>query len=496
MKLLVIVVICIFSDINCDKELIKFIDNFAGVQFDKVGKMQLIQEYAALTFSVNVNELQFNVDLLDSMFKQYVIEDRENSLVFRELWNEKEELMKLNEEFLEIQQYSPRVHRVKGRFIVPIESELSDNFRSLFNYFQTVLNSNEKMNTSELEIMLNELKSLVVQLRRAHGMIVNRTLDETVISLHNFEKGLYAVERRLQHHKLQMPFAELTEYVSRFKFKHESIGASLQLSMYIPLVSDDRIYDLYEIEQIPVMIPELNGSIETAFGYRYLAHSKNGDITLYENVEKCIKSDNYYCEAENPIYFATFNDCLINSFRNKVLDVKLCWNDIIFMSDDDFIFRPKQHGGWWFSLLSPVEFILNCTDNRKQDKFFIDGSGFILMDNQCYVQVADKLLLSRNYRHNNDNHELYVKYDYKLIEEIKKQSESIKFYGRLSTVSVLRQHITMETLLRQLNRTKTYIGALCIMLIIVIFAIGFYAVKIFNQKDTNLLKLSKTKISI
>ena len=397
MKSLAIVFICIFSIGDCNKEIFKFIDNFAGVHFENVGKMQFIQEYAALTFDIDIKELQFVVNKTDLIFELHVIKNEENSLVFNELWNEKKKLFKLIQELLEIKQNSPRVHRVKGRFIVQIES---NNFKSL----------PEKLKTIDLDIMLKELSSLVVQLKRILVMIVNRTLDETVISLHEFKKGLHAIETKLQNQNLQMPFAELTEYVSRFKFIHESNGTSLQLSMYIPLVSSERIYDLYEIEQIPVIIPELNGSIRTAFGYRYLAHSKNGDITVYENVEKCIKSDNYYCEAENPIYFATFNDCLINSFRNKILDVKLCWNDIIFTSDDDYIFRPKQHGGWWFSLLSPVKFILNCTDNKKQDKFYIEGSGFILMDNKCYVVVRDKLLLPRNYRHNNENHEFYVKY--------------------------------------------------------------------------------------
>lgn len=476
MKSLAIVILFFFSKINCDKKNIKFIDNFAGVQFDKVGKMQIIQEYAALMFDINVIELQFAVDVLESIFELYEIE--ENSFVFKKLWNEKKKLMKLNQELIGIQRNSPRVHRVKGRFIVPIEYELRNNFKGLLNYFQSVIVSNGVRKTDDLEIMFEKIKSLVEQLKRTRIMMVNRTLDETVISLHVFEKGLHAIETKLQHENLQMPFAELTEYVSKFEFMLESNGASLQLSMYIPLVSSERIYDLYEIEQIPVIIPELNGSIETTFDYRFLAHSKNGVITVYENVEKCIKSDNYYCEAENPIYFATFNDCLINSFRNKILDVELCWNDIIFTSDDDFIFRPKQHEGWWFSLLSPEKFILNCTENRKQDKFFIDGSGYILMDNQCYVKVGDTLLLPRNYRHNNDSHEFYVKYDYKLIEEIKKQSESIKFDGQRSIVSVLRQQITkLETVLqmeRQLNGTMKKILAFCIMFIIVIFAIGFY----------------------
>lgn len=490
MKSLAIVFICILSNVNCDKEFINFIDNFAGVQFNNVGKMQLIQEYATLTFNINVNELQLAVDILEAIFEMYVIENEENSLAFNKLWNGKKVLIKLNQELQEIKHKAPRVHRVNGRFNIPIESaEFNTKFKSLLNYLKTVLVSNKVMEINELDIMFEELKSLAVQLKRTHVMITNRTLDESVISLHEFEKGLHVIEAELQNQNLQMPFAESTEYVRRFKFILESNGASLQMIMFIPMVSSESIYDLYEIEQIPVIITELNGSIQTTFGYRFLAHSKNGDITVYENVEKCIKSDNFYCELENPIYFATFNDCLINSFRNKILDVKLCWNDIIFTSDDDFIFRPKQHGGWWFSLLNPEKFILNCTDNKKQDKFTINGSGFILMDNQCDIQVRDKLLLPRNYRHNNDNQECYVKYDYKLIEDIKKQSQNIKFYGRLSIVSVLRQQIRkLETLLQK-ERQLNGIVAFCIMLIIVLFAIGFYRNKLIKSRRLNFAEI-------
>lgn len=490
MKSLAIVFICILSNVNCDKEFINIIDHFAGVQFDNVGKMQLIQEYAALTFNINVNELQLAVDILELIFEIYVVVNEENSLTYSKLWNKKKLLIKLSQELQEIKHKAPRVHRVVGRFIVPIEStELSQTFKSILNYLKTVLVSNKVMEINELDIMFEELKSLIVQLERTHVMIANRTLNESVISLHEFEKGLQAIEAELQNQNLQMPFAEPTEYVRRFKFNLESNGASLQMIMYVPMVSSENIYDLYEIEQISVIIPELNGSIQTTFGYRFLAHSKNGDITVYENVDKCIKSDNYYCEPENPIYFATFNDCLINSFRNKILDVKLCWNDIIFTSDDDFIFRPKQHGGWWFSLSNPEKFILNCTDNRKQEKFDINGSGFILMNNQCDIQVRDKLLLRRNYRHYNDNQECYVKYDYKLIENIKKQLVNIKFYGRLSIVSVLRQQIRkLETLLQK-ERQLNEIVAFCIMLITVIFAIGIYLNKFIKSRRFNFAEI-------
>ncbi|CAO1433043.1 unnamed protein product [Diamesa serratosioi] len=492
MKSLLILFICLIIIVDCDNKIIKFIDKFAGVKFDKVGKMQLIQEYAALTFDINLNDLQFAVDVLNPIFELFIIENKDNSLVFHKLWNKRRSLIKLNDELRETWKNSPKVHRVKGRFIVSIENaELKNNYKSLFNFLITENIFNKNMKTEDLWSMLEVLKTLVVRLKRTYGMIVNRTLDETVISSDVIEKGLHAIEVKLENQNLQIPLAELTaQHVSKSKFKLESNGVSLQLSMYIPLISSERIYDLYDIEQIPVLIPELNGSIQTTFAYRFLAHSNDGVITVYENVDKCMKSDNYYCEAENPIYFAAFNDCLINSFRNKILDVKLCLNDIIFTSGDDFIVRPKQHGGWWFSMQSPEKFILNCTDDTKQETFNIDGSGIILIDKQCDIQIRDMLLLSRNFRHGTENpNELYLKYDSKLIEDIKKQSENIKFYGRLSTITSVRQQIThLINLLqteRQFSEFKKEIGAVCIMLIIVFFTIGFYVNKLFKSNRVN-----------
>ena len=405
MKSVLIVFICIFSIINCEIKIIKSINNFVGVQFDKVGEMQLIQEYAALTIDIELNDLQFIVEKLN-LIEIYAIENHENSLVlFHKIWDKKRVLIKLLQELKEIKKNSPRVHRVKGRFIASVgNTELSNSCKSIIHFLKTIIISDEKIKTDDLELIAEVLKSLVVRLKIIYDMLVNKTLNASVISIHEFEKGLQAIETKLENQNLQMPFAELTEIIRRFQFKLESNGTVLQFSIYIPLVSSEEIYDLYEIEQIPVIIPELNVSIQTTFEYRFLAHSKDGAITLYENINKCMKSDNYYCDAENPIYFEAFNDCLINSFRNKILDGKLCQNDIIFTSDKDFIIKPKQHEGWWFSMLSPEKFILNYTDNQKQEIFYIDGNGILLMDNHYDVQVRDKLLLPRNYRNDTERH--------------------------------------------------------------------------------------------
>ena len=150
----------------------------------------------------------------------------------------------------------------------------------------------------------------------------------------------------------------------------------------IPLASHTYgSFNVYEVNSLPLPIPNSTQFIQYIKDARYLAVSEDGDrFLLMDNTDNCIKhSKTLICHPESPIMTKDANNCMFAVFTSQP---KNTCNKILLTKFSPIFIRVNN--GYLYATDSPLNLRISC--NRKKNTIVkISNSGFLEMDDECFI---------------------------------------------------------------------------------------------------------------
>lgn len=139
-------------------------------------------------------------------------------------------------------------------------------------------------------------------------------------------------------------------------------------------------FNVYEVNSLPLPIPNSTNSIEYIPEGKYLAISDDHDrFLLLNDFHDCIKIDNtLICHPQTPIFSNLAHNCLYSIFKSSPDNT--CKKQILFKFPPKFI---RVTNGFLYATDVPLSLKINCPNSGRIAK--IESSGFLPLDDDCHV---------------------------------------------------------------------------------------------------------------
>ena len=187
-------------------------------------------------------------------------------------------------------------------------------------------------------------------------------------------------------------FPPTKEYISMYfnTIKVVALEDPFEYLLLIPLkAGKDAIFDLFEIEQIPVPIsPKLAIQVQDLSNYFAINKQLSTHFTL-PNLNGCTQiQDLYLCDQRLPLQMDA-STCEAQLFL-KDSKLSLCKKFVSKSKQSPTFVFTKQ--GWYYSASLPTTIVVSC-DNRRSVKAVIpSGAGKLEFQSSCTVRSKNQIL--------------------------------------------------------------------------------------------------------
>lgn len=194
--------------------------------------------------------------------------------------------------------------------------------------------------------------------------------------------------RKVSRDSLPFYYDIMTPHIIRGRSNEKF--TKLSLILHLPILSYSNNFKLYQLQTLPIPAPNTKFYAQLLLADHYFGVSENLDkfITL-PDLKKCVQHfTNYICHLHTPIYTASSNHCLIQTYLNLDPDSSAhCQRLLIRDFTPRFI---KIRNGYMYSIYSSITLTKKC--NNTETQLTLKGIGTLEVGKDCIV-VNPSLIL-------------------------------------------------------------------------------------------------------
>lgn len=317
----------------------------------------------------------------------------------------------------------------------------------IVNSSEIAFNRTMKIETSLLILKMNdELIELENKVKSIYRVMVNKRIDNDLISESLFQRHLADIETTLDGTSKELPFRNVREYFNKLEVRHRVTESILVLEMEVPIV-EKGLKDLFKIHYVPIRIESMLALIDTHWSF--LANDSNS-ISTFVDLKSCYEDSTatHLCEMESPIYsLETDNDWLVKSFRHGKIDLENCMSILHMTKFSQLTFIKFGDGKYFYFTLNMDTIQISC-DEKVENVTLVNHSGILSMQPGCSAVSKDvKLLASSRIEESHywNHNVLNITFD---LEKFKKTVEMIS--------TLPDTHVQLYENINELNNVWSY----------------------------------------
>ena len=291
-----------------------------------------------------------------------------------------------------------KFHREYLKFVQGIIGNLMNfSFDSVISLVNATNVEKDELRKTKVLSLITDLMLTKTELERKlnaiFGIMINKRMDTSVISVQELEDKLKEMCDELEGTNQSFPFKSIRELLTSIETDYEIEGKIMTFKIEIPFVEDSP-WQLYEIHSSPFRWK--NDVLMLTPSSSFLASDGN-HVTTFVSLKTCYKSNEspptYFCELQSPMHSVESSDCLTKTFVTKKVEIDACANMIQDFEYDQLTFIINGNNEYFFFTKRPESIEIYC-----KGKSYIENlselMGVIKLNRGCSISSKYVKLLA------------------------------------------------------------------------------------------------------